>query len=221
MLEERTIDMIKKAMFCMTRQCWEQGIFAQAMLEIQDYENLALAAHDIVLRQSEDGRLCNVENTPAVTDSSFCIPAILAVADREGKEEYDQAALKNIQFLLKDAPRSKDGTLFHMSGSKEVWADSAAFTPYAIALGGFYIEAYEQMMRILQKLYVPEKKLYNHVWDENKKVCRRSVAWGIGNGWILTGLLRLFLCLPNTFVSEKEKLKECFLELLVSKKNLN
>ena len=207
---------VKQAMFCMTRQCWEQGIFAQAMLETGDYENLELVAYNIVLRQSTDGRLCNVENTPAVTDSSFCVPAILAMGNRTNNEEYKKAAVKNIRYLLNEAPRSRDGTLFHMQGSQEVWADSAAFTPYALALGGFYKEACNQMLGILQKLYVPGKRLYNHIWDENERAFKRPLAWGVGNGWILTGLLRLLLCLPEKFRKEKEVLQERFTELLDS-----
>ena len=67
---------IKNAMLCMTRQCWEQGIAAEALLETEDFDSLGIVVYDMVLRQSEDGRLCNVENTPAVTDSSFCIPPV-------------------------------------------------------------------------------------------------------------------------------------------------
>lgn len=66
---------VKNAMLCMTRQCWEQGIAAQAFWEMGNYDELELVVHDMMLRQSSDGRLCNVENTPAVTDSAFCIPA--------------------------------------------------------------------------------------------------------------------------------------------------
>lgn len=214
MVKERTVENIKQAMFCMTRQCWEQGIFAQAMLETEDYDNLALVAYDIVLRQSDDGRLCNIENTPAVTDSSFCVPSILTVARKEQNQEYEKAALKNILYLVKVAPRSADGILFHMRGTQEIWADSAAFTPYAMALGGYYTEACEQMLGITRKLYVPEKKLYNHMWDENKQAFKRPVAWGVGNGWILTGLLRLILCLPNEFSRERERFVMQFRELL-------
>lgn len=207
---------IKQAMFCMTRQCWEQGILAQALLETEDYENLSMTAYDIVLRQGEDGRLCNIENTPAVTDSSFCVPAILAAAGMEANEAYKKAAMRNILYLIRKADRSQDGTLYHMRGTREIWADSAAFTPYAMALGGFYGEACDQMRGITAKLYVPEKKLYNHMWDEGKKAFKRPLAWGIGNGWILTGLLRLILCLPEEYAKEKGEMRQLFEELLDS-----
>lgn len=33
---------IKNAMLCMTRQCWEQGIAAEALLETEDFDSLEL-----------------------------------------------------------------------------------------------------------------------------------------------------------------------------------
>ena len=102
---------IEKAMLGMTRQCWEQGVAAQALMELGHLEETALMAHDMVLRQSGDGRLCNVENTPAVTDSAFCVPAVYEVAERTGNERYKKAVQKNIGFFLRDARRAEDGTL--------------------------------------------------------------------------------------------------------------
>ena len=131
-------EQIIQAALCMTRQCWEQGILGQAIMESGKEELWELTARDMVVRQSEDGRLCNVENTPAVTDSSFCIPAVYLLGQK--KEKYKKAAEKNLQFLLHKAERSKDGILYHMINTKEIWADSAAFLPYSLALAGFYEE---------------------------------------------------------------------------------
>ena len=64
---------VLRAMLCMTRQCWEQGMAAQCLSELGREEELSLVVYDMVRRQSSDGRLCNIENTPAVTDSAFCI----------------------------------------------------------------------------------------------------------------------------------------------------
>ena len=102
------------AALCMTRQCWEQGILTQAVMEIHEEGLWELMAGDMVVRQSKDGRLCNVENTPAVTDSSFCIPAVYLLGKKDGKEKYRKAAEKNLHFLLKEAERSGDGILYHM-----------------------------------------------------------------------------------------------------------
>ncbi len=121
---------VLRGMMCMTRQCWEDGIAAQALMEIGEEELLELVVYDMVLRQSSDGRLCNVENTPAVTDSAFCVPAVFAWAEKTGSEKYKESVDRNIKFFLKDAERGEDGTLYHMIHTQEVWADSAAYLPY-------------------------------------------------------------------------------------------
>ena len=47
-MEER----VKRAMLLMTRQCWEAGIAAQALLERGDESDLEIMVRDIVTRQS-------------------------------------------------------------------------------------------------------------------------------------------------------------------------
>ena len=190
-------DKVLNAMLCMTRQCWEQGIVAQTLMELGEEDKLRLTVHDMVLRQSEDGRLCNVENTPAITDSSFCIPATYLLGRREQKEPYLSAAMKNAEFLLKEAAGAEDGTLFHMLDSTDIWADSAAFLPYSLALTGHPKEALGQLKGICRRLYDKGTGLYFHIWNEEQHQYTRPLPWGVGNGWILTGTLRLLLALRN------------------------
>lgn len=182
---------VMQAMLCMTRQCWEQGVAAQALLEMGRREEAALMIHDMVLRQSADGRLCNVENTPAVTDSAFCVPAVCGMAEETGNKNWREAVRKNIRFFLKDARRAEDGTLYHMIDTTDIWADSAAFLPCALALAGREEEGIIQMDGICRRLYDGKSGLYFHMWNEERQDFTRKVLWGIGNGWILTGLMRL------------------------------
>lgn len=208
------IQQVKRAMLCMTRQCWEQGIAAQALMECGEQELLELVVYDMVLRQSSDGRLCNVENTPAVTDSAFCVPAVWSTGMRLENKKYIQAAGRNIEFFLKDAERAEDGTLFHMIHTGEIWADSAAFLPYSLALTGHKREAFAQMEGICRRLYSEEKGLYNHMWDEEKGTFLRPLAWGVGNGWILTGLLRMLAVWGGELPQERAVLEKRFYSLL-------
>lgn len=211
---EKIYEKVLNGMMCMTRQCWEQGIAAQALMECGEDEKLQLVIHDMILRQSSDGRLCNVENTPAVTDSSFCIPAVLLTGRKEKRQQYLEAAEKNIQFLLKDAEHAKDGTLFHMIHTEEIWADSAAYLPYSLALAGHYKEAFVQMEGIASRLYDEKSGLYFHMWNENGQTYLRALPWGVGNGWILTGLMRTLLVWDDSFAEEKRRMEKRFTSLL-------
>lgn len=210
-------EMIKKvqdAMMCMTRQCWEQGILAQALMETGQDDLVELVVHDMIVRQSSDGRLCNVEDTPAVTDSAFCIPAVLLTGRKTGNAAYIQAAEKNIRFLLEEAEHGEDKTLYHMIHTQQVWADSAAYLPYSLALAGHYEEAFGQMEGICSRLYCREKGLYLHMWDDETKTYIRPLSWGVGNGWILSGLLRTLLVWDHAYEKEEEQMKTRFFELL-------
>lgn len=203
MKDRNLTELVKQAALRMTRQCWEQGILSQAFLESGDTDNLQGMVDDSIRRQSKDGRLCNIEDTPAYTDSAFCIPSVLAMYEKTGDVHYREAALKNLEFLKKKADRTADGVLIHMRGTTEIWADSAAYMPYSFALAGDYEEACFQMNGILNKLYDPETGLYCHMWDDSRRTFKRKGVWGVGNGWILTGLLRLHLALPDS-ITEKE-----------------
>lgn len=214
MTNQEKLRQVKQAMFCMTRQCWEQGIVAQALLETGDYENLERVVYDMVLRQSEDGRLCNVENTPAVTDSSFCVPAVYLLGKERKNEEMVKAAERNVAFLLGNAERAEDGTLYHMIHTRHVWADSAAFLPYVLAMTGHEEEGLAQMKGICKRLYHKETGLYFHMWDDGKDNYLRALPWGIGNGWILSGILRLYLVLDETYAQKKEALLKKWKDLL-------
>ena len=206
---------VLRAALCMTRQCWEQGMLSYALLMSGHKDILEMVVYDMVLRQSADGRLCNVENTPAVTDSAFCIPAVLAEGIRTGREEWVTAAHQNADFLLQDAERTEDGILYHIRGMAEVWADSAAFLPYAMAVTGYPHEGYRQMTGILDLLYLEKSGLYAHIRVTASGNYPDGNAWAVGNGWILTGLLRTIRVLPEEMKEERKDLEKRFKDLLI------
>lgn len=182
-------------------------MLAYALMQNNDDPSIRKAqdimSYDMVLRQSDDGRLCNVENTEAVTDSSFCIPSVLETGMRNKNDKYIRAAEINAEYLLHEAKRTLDGTLYHMMGTKQIWADSAAFLPYSLIITGHLAEGYDEMTGILDRLFLPEKGLYAHIWDEGSAKYIDGRAWGIGNGWILTGLFRTLLAMSNDQYSEE------------------
>lgn len=213
MCTEKMYERVLEAMMCMTRQCWEDGMAAQALMEIGEQKKLELVVYDMVLRQSADGRLCNVENTPAVTDSSFCIPAVFLTGKQKQDQTLIDAANRNTVFLLYDAERAEDGTLYHMRGTTDIWADSMAFLPYSLALTGHKEEGLAQMKGLWGRLYDQSKGLCLHMWDEENQKYIRPLAWGIGNGWALTGLHRM-LPLYKDSREAYEWIKDTFFALL-------
>lgn len=182
------IDKIKYAMLCNARQCWEQGIAACAMAELEDMKLLVPMCHDIVIRQNENGCLCDVENTPALTDPALCISPVLTAARYTGDPSFNRAAEKNIRYLVQDAPRNADGVLYHIANTHQIWADSAAMTPANLAHAGYSEFGVLQMDGICNCLHDEATGLYAHIWDDALQMHTSPERWGPGNGWIAIGL---------------------------------
>ena len=62
------IEKVKLAMLTMQRYQWEQGVAAQALLELGETTLAILMAREAALRQAEDGRLAVMGGNASVTD---------------------------------------------------------------------------------------------------------------------------------------------------------
>ena len=178
-------------MLSMARQCWEQGVAAQAMLECGDMEMLYLMARDCVVRQNADGRLCDVENTPAIVDPTICVEPVLAAGRWINDTRLIDAAMCNVAYLLHDAPATEDGARYHILGDEEVWADSMAMGPHVLMMTDYRDEGMRYYRAIERRLRDPVTGLYRHKWHKGRLNFTRGLYWGVGNGWALVGLMRM------------------------------
>lgn len=185
------IGRVKFAMLCMARQCWEQGVAAQAMLESGDEPAMLLLARDCVVRQNADGRLCDVEGTPALVDPAICVEPVYEAGKILKDESYIRAAQKNVEYLLSAAPAAPDGARYHLMGDEEIWADSMAMGPHVLMYAGHLDAGVDYYRAIRKRLQDPETKLYRHKWSESRQQFTRGLYWGVGNGWALVGLMRM------------------------------
>lgn len=103
-----------------------------------------------------------------------------------------------LDYLLKDAPRTEEGILYHneISFQEEftpcqIWADSAYMAPPFLAVMGYTEEAARQIEGYFSYLVDREKKLVNHIYDVGRKTFVREKLWATGNGWTLLGIGRV------------------------------
>lgn len=183
---------VRNAMLCMARQCWEQGLAAQAMLEIGDTDALVHMAHDCVVRQNADGRLCDVEGTPALVDPAICVEPVMEAARIVDEPEWQAAAMRNVEYLLRDAPRSDTGAYYHLAGGSEVWADCLGMGPHVLVKYGHIDEGIALFKAVKAYLFDEASGLYHHKWDVTRGAFSRACFWAIGNGWAMLGLLRMY-----------------------------
>lgn len=208
------IKKVKFAMLCMARQCWEQGVAAQAMLECGDEAAMILLARDCVVRQNADGRLCDVEGTPALVDPAVCVEPVYEAGKRLKDDCYIRAARKNLEYLLHDAPGAPDGALYHLMGDEEIWADSMAMGPHVMMYMGELDAGMNYYRAIRKRLWDPETKLYRHKWSESKQCFTRGLYWGVGNGWALVGLMRMAQELKKRLDPRAKEIAADFAELV-------
>jgi unsaturated rhamnogalacturonyl hydrolase len=94
------IERVKQALLSMQRASWEQGVAAQAFLELGEADLVILMAKEAVLRQKADGRLAALGSDEAVTDPAANGEAVLYGARATGDTRFHEAAYRMLDYLL-------------------------------------------------------------------------------------------------------------------------
>lgn len=213
-MNKNIVEKVSQTLLTMQRYSWEQGVAAQAFLELGETDTAIKLARDAVQRQSADGRLASLRDNDGVTDPAANGEALL-VAARVTKEPVLQLGLESmLNYLTTAAPRAADGTLFHVTDVKEVWVDSMYMAPPFLAVAGQVDDAIRQIHGIKRRLWNSEIKLYAHIWNEDRNVLTRSAHWGVGNGWAAAGITRVIGTLPVSRASEKQILERHLREII-------
>lgn len=198
---------VKLAMLTMQRHAWEQGVAAQALLELGEEDLVTLMAKEAVVRVSDDGRLGQVSDNHGVTDPGANGEAVLHAAVRTGDAKLKAGADSMLEYFLHKAPRRKDGTLYHIDDKPQVWIDSMYMAPPFLAVAGQPEEALKQVDGFRRLLWNKERKLFSHIWDDAKNDFGRKDFWGVGNGWAAAGMTRVRRDLPDRMAAEKKSLE--------------
>ena len=214
MLYSKRINKAKLALLAMQRHSWEQGVAMQAFLELGEGEVVVALAKEAAYRKAEDGRVAAIGTMEAVTDPCAAGEGLLWAYQKTGDRQLKEAYQNLIIWALEKAPRNKDGILYHLTDAKEFWVDSMYMLPPFLAAAGYYDEALKQLYGYWDKLFIPEKKLMAHMWEDGKGAFKRRDCWGVGNGWTMAGLVRVIDLLPAEKEKEKEKLIQMAVDLI-------
>lgn len=205
---------VKLAMLTMQRQAWEQGVAAQALLEMGETELVILMAREAVIRQWDDGRLGQVCDNHGVTDPGSNGEAVLFASRTTSDPKLKAAADRMLDYFLHKAPRTKDGTFYHIDDKPQVWVDSMYMAPPFLAVAGAHAESIKQVEGIRRLLWNKDKRLFSHIWDDAKQDFGRKDFWGVGNGWAAAGMTRIVKALPAGMPDERKRLAGYIKEVL-------
>lgn len=208
------IERVKTALLSMQRFSWEQGVAAQAFLELGELDWCVLLARDAVLRQTADGRLGIMHLDPGNTDPAVNGEPVLAAARLTGEPELAEAAGRMLDFLLTRANKTESGVLCHHIVNKEIWVDSIYMAPPFLAVAGQGREAVRQVEGMRQALWQADKRLLSHIWNDAEQKFTREDCWGVGNGWAAAGMTRIIAALPEELSQERQRVIGWLRELL-------
>jgi unsaturated rhamnogalacturonyl hydrolase len=187
------IDRVLTAMLAMQRQSWEQGVAAQAALDLGRHDLVFLLADAAVVRQAADGRLGDVDGEDGAVNGAACGEPVLAAG-------FTDPARRQLAWLVDEAPRAADGTLFHLRSRREVWADTVYMVVPFLTLAGRPDLALRQVEGHRRRLC--RDGLYSAIWSEDSGSLRRADRWGGGNGWVVAGIARALRLVPSLLRDE-------------------
>lgn len=205
---------VKLAMLSMQRHSWEQGVAMQALWELGDEENAIRLAIEAAYRQHDDGRVAAIGGMSAQTDPSACGEVLLRAARKTQIEALKKAADDMLEFNLTKAPRSADGILYHMDYDQSFWVDSMYMLPPFLAAAGHYEEAIKQINGYWDALFIEEKEMLGHMYDDQKQEFQRDALWATGNGWALAGIARVIDLVPESQYEERLALTQKAIQLI-------
>lgn len=197
---------VKRALLSMQRYNWEQGVAAQAMLELGDVDETIALAYSAVYRQ-EEGRFSVMGQYSPTTDAASVGEAVLFAAEHTGDPRLVQGVDDMIKVIRTTPHRSADGTLYHTcEPTRSIMSDAFYMLPPFLAAAGEIDLTLGQIEGFHRALWHPKERLYSHIWDDEKGEFKREAFWGVGNGWTAAGLARVIGHLPAERGDDRDRL---------------
>jgi len=198
----------------MQRASWEQGVAMQALIEIGDTANAIAMAHEAVLRQKPDGRLAMLYSDWNVGDPASNGRGVLFAFKVTGDSIYYKAAEAQYQYYLKPETRTASGNIRHNNTTMQLWSDNGFMAIPFLAFMGDFDGAIKQIEGFRKYMWDNEKKLFYHIYDEEKNEYVDKSHWGGGNGWCAAGMAQIIELLPENKANEKKILVGYCTELI-------
>lgn len=210
MVTNTRVNRVKQALLAIPRRSWEQGEAMQAFFELRDYDTLAILAREVALSRLDDGRTLLQSNWEmrTVTDPAACGEAMMMAAKVTGDPLIQDTVDRLLSYLLKDAPRSPEGILYHVNDAPEFWVDSIYMLPPFLAAAGYVELAVQHVNAYWETFWDEERHLMRWIWNDEEKRYVRTHSRSICNGYVVCGILRVIGHLPETMKTEKDSLME-------------
>lgn len=143
--------------------------------------------------------------------------------DRVDEKRFEDSIDKMLSFILDSCPRApvpqtshspEDLLLSHRVDSVQIWSDAVYMLPPFLASAAAHYahhpdanhDSVDLLRRALQQVVLASEVLqastgeWSHIYDLGKRQFQRKAFWGVGNGWVCGGIIRVFRILARLFV---------------------
>ena len=178
----------------------------QAYWEMGETDTVVRMAFEAVNRSFADGRVAMCGAMDGVTDPCAAGEALGAAARVTGDPALQSGCDALLRWALQGAPRSPEGVVYHLTGSAQFWVDSLYMLPPFLAGAGHHREALVNLYGYWRRLYDGKARLLSHRWDEEAGRFVRAAHWGVGNGWAVAALARMYDLLPDGYAADRARI---------------
>jgi len=148
----------------------------------------------------------------ALDDCGSIGAAMIKTYLKDKNEDYLELIQITADYISNKQFRLEDGTLArHRPQYQSVWADdlymSVPFLANMAVLTGdssYFDDAVKQILQMANRLYIPEKELFDHGWSVTSGDYDPRFYWGHANGWTLMAMAELLGVLPENYAGRDE-----------------
>ena len=155
--------------------------------------------------------------TLKTVNSTAPMSTILSLYEENGNQEYLKVCTDIADYILREAPRTREGGLEHTVTEKvpgfneQLWADTLFMVGIFLAKMGkitgnyAYTEEAAKQLVIHHKVLKDKKSgLFYHGWNCEQQNWMSAVRWGRANAWITVSTVEMLEMLPDEFEGRDE-----------------
>ncbi|SMF65404.1 Rhamnogalacturonyl hydrolase YesR [Alteromonadaceae bacterium Bs31] len=170
------------------------------------------------------GRILNFH---ALDDCGSIGAALIKTYQGNKNEQYLPLIERINEHVSSNQFRLKDGTLArHRPQYESIWADDLYMSvPFLANMGAhtgeskYFDDAAKQILQMADRLYIPEKELFDHGWSVSSGDYDPRFYWARANGWTLMAMAELLELMPKDH-PKREAILHLYRSLVRSLANL-
>jgi len=173
------------------------------------------------------GRWNRYPNFHALDDCGSITAAMIKTYLKEKNEDYLKVINITADYISNKQFRLDDGTLArHRPQYQSIWADDLYMSvPFLANMGvltgdnKYFDDAIKQILQMADRLYIPEKELFDHGWSITSGDYDPRFYWGRANGWTIMSMVEVLEVVPEGYPG-RDKVLHLYRSMIRSLANL-